>query len=50
MARINPLKIGLGTFFTLLGLYLVFGFENNVASVLVGIFSIALGIGLIASN
>lgn len=50
MAKINPLKIGFGSFFTLLGLYLVFGFGGEVISVLGGIFCIALGIGILASN
>jgi len=50
MTKINPLKFGAGAFFTFLGLYLVFNFEGEITYVLGGIFLIAFGIGLIASN
>lgn len=50
MAKINVLKISFGSFFTLLGLYLAIGFKGEVTSVIGGIFCIALGLGLIASN
>jgi len=50
MAKINPLKISLGSFFTLLGLYLVFNNRENFISAILGFVAIALGIGLIVSN
>lgn len=44
----NGLKLGTGTFLVLMGLYLVFNFKD-IISILVGIFSIALGIGIIST-
>ena len=50
MAKINALKISLGSFFTLFGLYLVFYNQENFVSAILGFAAIALGIGLIISN
>lgn len=50
MGKINPWKIGIGTGAILLGLYFVFNFGNEVATVIFGFIAIAFGIGLIASN
>ncbi len=50
MAKLHPLKIGLGSFFTILGLYLTFGFKDGIDYTIGGIFFIALGLGILASN
>lgn len=50
MARIKSWKIGLGTGFVLLGVYLVFNNQRDILSSLIGITAIALGIGLIVSG
>ncbi|MFH1918114.1 MAG: hypothetical protein ABIJ14_03375 [Nanoarchaeota archaeon] len=42
------IKIGAGSFFVILGLYIINKFPDNV-SVIGGIFCIALGIGIVAS-
>jgi hypothetical protein len=43
------LKIGVGSFFTILGLYLINKFSSETISVIGGIACIAIGIGVIAS-
>ena len=44
----NPLKIGFGAFFIILGLYIINKFLGNTLSVIGGIACIAIGLGIIA--
>ncbi len=50
MAKTNPLKIGGGTMFILLGIYVSLSNISDTVSVIGGFFLIALGIGILASN
>ncbi|GBE19495.1 hypothetical protein BMS3Abin17_00218 [archaeon BMS3Abin17] len=45
----DPLNIGIGTFFIILGLYLMNKFQDSI-SVIGGIFCISIGIGIIAKK
>lgn len=45
---VNPLKVGGGAFFMLLGVVLFNQFQNNLTGSILGIISIAIGITLIA--
>lgn len=49
MAKMNPLKIGFGAGFILLGTYLLFNKLELIIDIL-GIISIAIGLSLIAWN
>ena len=44
------LKTGAGAFFIILGLYIINKFSSDTVSVIGGIFCIALGIGIVASQ
>lgn len=46
----TPIKIGLGAFFILLGLFIINKFQGNTISVVGGIVLIAVGLGIIASK
>lgn len=50
MAKINPLKVGVGVGGTLLGAYIALRPEVTTVEVLIGIAIVAFGISLIASN
>lgn len=45
---VNPLKVGGGAFFMLLGIVLFNKFQNDLRGSVLGIISIAIGITLIA--
>jgi len=46
----NPWKMGVGSGSILLGIYLVFKYQESAPSIIFGIIAIAFGIGLISSN
>ena len=50
MVEINPYKFGGGAFFSLLGLVLLNKFQDNLLVSILGILSIAIGIGIITSQ
>ena len=47
---VTPIKVGFGAFFIILGLYLINKFMGDTISVIGGIASIAVGLGIIASK
>jgi len=50
MTKLNPIKVGIGTGFLILGVYLIFNNKQDILSVIIGIGAISLGIGLLASS
>ncbi len=50
MARLNALKIGIGTGAILLGAYTALNFKDNIIYVVIGIVLAAFGVALIASS
>ena len=50
MVNINTYKFGSGIFFILLGMVLANKFQNDILFSIIGIFLIALGIGIIVSQ
>tara|TARA_Y100000310_G_scaffold336706_2_gene421965 strand:- start:1552 stop:1704 length:153 start_codon:yes stop_codon:yes gene_type:complete len=50
MAKLSPLKIGVGVGATLLGTYIFLNSQSNLAEVIVGIILTAFGISFIASS
>ena len=47
---VTPIKIGLGAFFILLGLFLINKFTEDTISVIGGIVCISIGVGILASK
>lgn len=50
MAKLNPVKIGAGTGFTLLGTYVSLNFSDNMLAVVAGIVFVAVGVSLVFSS
>ena len=50
MVTINPYKFGGGAFFMLLGLVLANKFQNDLLISILGILSVAIGIGILSSQ